>query len=127
MYNIEKNHDHLLVTFEEDFNFCMIQTIIHHLTGTKEYPDTNDIWIIGAHRADIRLGELELMVKEFKCRCPRDATRTKTAIVAEQGLTQAIIELWANALKKQVAFEIRIFSELEEAKEWMAVAHSMVA
>jgi hypothetical protein len=127
MYNIEKNHDHLLVAFEEDFDFCMVQTIIHHLTGMKEYPDTNDIWMIGAHRADIRLGELELMVKEFSCRCPHDATRTKTAIVVDEGLTGAIIELWVNGLKKRVAFEIRIFSELEEAREWLAVAHSMVA
>ena len=127
MYNIEKNHDHLLVTFEDDFDYCFIQTVIYHLTGMKEYPDTNDIWFIGSHHADIRMEELEMMAKEFKCRCPKDAKRTKTAIVAQQGLTQAILDLWANALNKRVAFDIRIFSELEEAQEWMDIERSMVA
>ena len=127
MYNIAKNHDHLLVTLEDNFNFSIIQTIIHHLTGMKEYPDTNDIWMIGPHHADIRLGELETMAREFRCRCPKDSKRTKTAIVAERGLTQAILELWASALKKRVAFEIRIFSELEEAESWMGVECSVMA
>ena len=127
MYNIEKNHDHLIVTFEDNVNSCMIQAIISHLTSMKDYPDTNDIWMIGPHHADIRLGELETMVQEFRCRCPNDAKRTKTAIVAEQEMTQTIFELWAYALKHRVAFDIRIFSELEEAESWMGITHSMVA
>jgi hypothetical protein len=127
MYNIEKNHDHLLVEFQEDFNYPMVQTIIHHETMLKEYPDTNDIWLIGKHRADIRLGELEKMVREFHCLCPTDATRTKTAIVVDEGLTGAILELWVNGLKKRVAFDIEIFHALDEAQAWLGVAESMVA
>jgi hypothetical protein len=127
MYKIHTNPDHLLVEFNENFDYPMIQTIIHHETTMVEYPGTNDIWLIGTHHADIRLGELEAMVGDFSCRCPRDATRTKTAIVAEQGLTQAIIEIWMNAAQKRVAFEMRIFKTLVEAEAWLGVAVAEVA
>ena len=55
MYRIEHNSDHLLVKFIDDFDFNTVEVIIHHLMLMKEYPDTNDIWLIGNHRADIRL------------------------------------------------------------------------
>jgi hypothetical protein len=127
MYDIKKHDSHLLVEFLGDFDYPMVQTIIRHETMLKEYPDTNDIWMIGKHRADIRLGELETMVREFHCLCPTDATRTQTAIVVNEGLTRAIIELWANALQKRVAFDIKIFHALEEAEVWLGVAKEQVA
>ncbi len=127
MYTIEKNGDHLLVKFNEIFDFPMIQTIIHHLTKIREYPGTNDIWLIGNHHADIRLGELEMMVREFQCLCPTDATRTKTAVVVDNGLTGAIISLWVEGLKNRVAFDIRIFPALEEAQAWLGVGKKRVA
>ncbi len=127
MYEITKNSDYLLVEFLENFNFPMIQTIFHHVTMLKEYPDTNDIWLIGKHRADIRLGELETMVREFHCLCPTDATRTRTAVVVNEGLTGAILELWVNALQKCVAFEMRIFHTLEGAEAWLGVVEAKVA
>ena len=127
MYKIEMKDEHLLVKFEDNFDFPLIKLIIRHVTMMREYPSTNDIWLIGKHRADIRLGELETMVHELHCRCPRDATRTKTAIVAEQGLTQAILELWVNALRKKVSFEISIFNTLEEAQIWMGEESPVMA
>jgi hypothetical protein len=127
MYDIKKHDNHLLVEFLGDFNYPMVQTIIRHETMLKEYPDTNDIWMIGKHRADIRLGELETMVQEFHCLCPTDATRTKTAVVVNEGLTRAIIELWANALQKRVAFDIEIFCTQDEAEAWLGVAREQVA
>ncbi|VGO21115.1 hypothetical protein [Pontiella sulfatireligans] len=127
MYHIHENPDHLLVEFRRDFDYPMIQTIIHHETTMLEYPATNDIWLIGTHHADIRLGELESMVQEFQCRCPKDATRTKTAVVCDQGLTQAVIELWMAEAQKRVAFEMRMFKTLEEAEGWLGVAVAEVA
>ena len=127
MYCINKQVDHLQVVFQDDFNYNMIKTIIRHETMMLEYSDTNDIWLIGNHRADIRLGELQSMVNEFHCQCPADSTRTKTAVVVEQGLTQAILELWLNAVQKKVSFDVRIFDRLEEAEQWLGVAQSQVA
>lgn len=127
MYTIEKNTEYLLVKFDEDFDANAIRAIIHHVTLMKEYPSTDDIWMIGKYHAHIRLGELEAMVHDFHCHCPRDSTRTKTAIVAEQGLTQAILELWMNAVKKKVSFDLRIFHALEDAEAWLGVARTQVA
>lgn len=127
MYKIEKHDGFLLVRFLEDFDFNVVQTIIHHITSIKEYPDTNDIWLIGQHRADIRLGELENLMREFHCRCPRDSTRTKTAIVVEPGMTEAIIQLWMNATNKKVSFDMRIFHTVTEAQLWMDLAESLSA
>ncbi|HEY5654131.1 MAG TPA: hypothetical protein VIR63_07180 [Pontiella sp.] len=122
MYDIEKKHNHLRVNFSEDFDYETIKRVIHHLTMIREYPHTNDLWIIGKHHAHIRLSELETMVKEFHCRCPKDATRTKTAVVAERSMTRSVLELWVNAVKKRVNFDLEVFHSLEEAESWLGVS-----
>ena len=127
MYRISRNEGYLLVKFIDDFDFRMIQTAIRHETTMREYADTNDIWLIGDNHARIHLAELEMMVSEFQCRCTRDATRTKTAVVVEAGLTGAIMELVMDGLKKRVAFEIEIFRTLDEAKDWLEVTESRAA
>jgi hypothetical protein len=121
MYNIARKNGYLLVKFLEDFDFSMIQAAIHHETMLGEYAETNDIWVLSDKRADIHLGELETLVNEFQCRCPRNASRTKTAIVVDEGLTSAIIELWVTGLRKKVSFEIEMFRTLEEAKDWLGI------
>ena len=126
MYKIEKNDGYLRVNFHEDFDYNAIRSIIHHVTMLKEYPHTDDLWMIGKHHAHIRLHELETMVKEFQCSCPHNATRTKTAVVAERGLTRSILELWVNATKKLVPFELELFHTLEEAEAWMGIANPKV-
>ena len=121
MYRINRNDEYLLVQFIDDIDFSMIQAAIHHETMLREYADTNDIWLIGKNRIAIHLDEIETLVNEFQCRCPRDATRNKTAIVVDPGLTGAIIELLVNSLQKKVAFEIDIFRTLSDAKGWLGV------
>ena len=121
MYKIEKREEYILVRFTEDFDFNVVQTVIHHVTSIREFPYTNDLWLIGKHRANIRLGELETMVREFHCHCPTEATRTKTAVVVEHGLTEAIIDLWMSAARKKVSFDMQIFDSFEAALRWLGV------
>lgn len=127
MYYINKFSDHLRIEFQDNFNYTTMKAIIHHVTMLKEYPHTNDIWLIGKHHADIRLGEVETMVKEFHCRCPQRVTRTKTAVVVEQRFTQTILELWINAIQKKVDFDLCIFQSLEDAESWLGLAEAKVA
>jgi hypothetical protein len=82
--------------------------------------------VIGSHRARIRLGEIETMVREFQCRCTRDGNRTKTAIVVDEGFTHSIIELWVKAVLKKVPFEIRIFNDLADAEMWLSESREQV-
>jgi len=116
-----------MVEFLDSFDYSMIQSIIRHETMMKEYPYTNDIWLIGKHHANIRLGELETMVREFQCLCPTDATRTKTAVVVDEGLTGAIFELWVKGIHKRMAFDVKIFHSLDEAKDWLEIDVAEVA
>lgn len=127
MYHISTSENYLLVKFEEDFDYYTIQTIIHHETMLAEYERMNDVWLIGKCHALITLDELESMATAFKCMCPRGATREKTAIVVEPGLTEAIVELWIKEVAKKVPFELRIFHTLEEAEEWLGAAGEKVA
>ena len=127
MYSIKKFTDHLRVDFQTDFDYNTIKMIIHHEMMIEEYPFTNDIWLVGKHRADIRLAELEAIVAQFHAECPKKTTRTKTAMVAEPGLTQAILELWINAVRRRMPFEMQVFNTLEEAEAWLGIAKVKVA
>ena len=86
MYKIHTFENHLLVKFEDDFDYNAIRAVIHHETLLAEYERMDDIWLIGKYHALISLGDLESMVSEFRCRCPKSATREKTAIVVDPGL-----------------------------------------
>lgn len=70
MYSIVRSAGCLMMKFNMDFGFPMIRAIIHHETAMAEYPDTNDIWMIGAHRAGIHMGELESMVTNSTAGAP---------------------------------------------------------
>ena len=126
MYSIQEYEDCLKVGFNSDFDCSTVQTIIHHETAMPQYRSTNDIWVIGSHRARIRLGEIETMVREFHGRCTREGNRTKTAIVVDAGFTHSIIELWVSAVLKKVSFEIRIFNNLEDAEVWLSESREQV-
>jgi hypothetical protein len=127
VYGIRKHDSHLVVEFEGDFDLPMVQTIIHHVTLMPEYVRMNDIWFIGNHHSRISLCDLETLATEFRCMCPGKATREKTAIVVEQGLTEAILELWMGTARTRVPFEMKIFHTLQEAEAWLGVAESKVA
>lgn len=127
MYSISKNSDHLLVTFIEDFDYAVIETVIRDVMMLREYSDTNDIWHIGEFQADVHLGEIDLMVNTFHGCCPPDATRTKTAIVVSEGTTGSIMELWVSGLKSRVEFDINIFRTLEDARDWLGGEMTRIA
>ena len=127
MYSISHNEEYLMVKFIDDIDFPMILAAIHHETMLGDYADTNDIWLIGKYRVAIQLSEIELLANELQCRCPRDAARTKTAVVVEAGLTGSIIELWVSSIQKKVPFEIGIFRTLNEAKSWLGIHETSFA
>ncbi|MBN2161916.1 MAG: hypothetical protein JXR25_09710 [Pontiellaceae bacterium] len=122
MYRIDKCKEYLLVRFHEDFDYHCVQTIIQHLTSIKEYPFTNDLWLIGSRRADIHLRDIDEMVSEFHCNCPVGAGRSKTAIVVDSGMTESVMRIWISAVRKRVAFDIRMFKSLPDACSWLDVA-----
>lgn len=127
MYKIEKNKKHLRVRLTADFGYNEIRTIMHHVTMLPEYPETDDLWLIGEHRANIRLGELEAMVEDFLRHCPGDASQRRTAVVVEPGFTHAIMELWMKAVRKRAPFDMKMCDTEAEAETWLQTGNSKVA
>ena len=127
MYKITTHENHLLVTIKEDFSYNAIKAILHHEAGLPEYAGMNDIWLVGQHHALISLGDLETVVADFVRMCPANATRQKTAIVVDPGLTESIMRIWARGVDRQLQFECRVFHTMDEAEAWLGVAESKVA
>ena len=127
MYDIARKDGYLMVKFIDDIEFATILAAIHHETMLGDYAGTNDIWLIGKSRVAIQLGEIDMLASEFQCRCPRDASRTKTAVVVDAGLTGSIVELWVNSIQKIVPFEIGIFRTVDEAKSWLDIHEASLA
>jgi hypothetical protein len=127
MYNISRHDGYLMVKFIDDIDFPMILAAIHHETMLGEYADMNDIWLFGKYRVAIQLDEIEMLAREFQCRCPHDAARTKTAVVVDAGLTGSIVELWVNSIHNKVPFEIEIFRTLDDAKSWLEIHEANLA
>ena len=119
MYTISTYENHIRVNFEADFNGQFIKAIITHETRMPEYLRMNDIWMIGKHRSLITMDELESMASDFNCMCPENASRKKTAVVVDQGLTEAIVLLWIEHLESNLPFEIQVFHTLQEAEAWL--------
>jgi hypothetical protein len=119
MYSISICENYLLVTFKADFDDNCVRVVIHHETQMPEYVRMNDIWLIDNHRALISMDEVDSLATEFRCMCPRNATRKKTAIVVNPGLTEAFAKIWVGKSEKRVPFELKIFHTLKEAEEWL--------
>ena len=93
----------------------------------RKYARMNDIWLIGKHRALLSIEDLVSMVADFKCMCPRNATRQKTAVVVEPGLTEAIVQLWIKEAENRIPFTCRVFHTIAEAEKWVGSSVPTVA
>ncbi len=127
MYQIKQSDNNLIVSFLGDFDYSILKQVIYSELVMPEFRRMNDIWVVGKHRAQIRLGEIQTIVDDFSHLCPPDTCNKKLAIVAEPGLTSAILELLADGLDKNLPLSCRIFSSIDEASEWVGVEANYVA
>ena len=127
MYKIHKKPGHLLVEFTDNFTAGMIQAVMHHEASLPEFKRMNDIWLIGKHWGMVSLGDFEPVFADLASIYPKDATRNKTALVIDPGLTDAIVRMWVRQYEKQLPFECRAFHSIEEAEAWLGVAAAEVA
>jgi len=127
MYSIANNNDHLMVTVRSDLDYSMIKQIIYDELVMPEFRLLHDIWHVGKHRAQIRLGEIQTIVDDFRNLCPPDTCDKKVAIVAEPGLTASILKLLADGLDKKLPLSCRMFGSVDAAKEWIGAEAGQVA
>ena len=122
MFRIEDKETHLLVILDEDFDYPMLRTMLYRVMKQPEFRHRNDIWLIGKHRAHLHYDELRSIVDAVMMLYPENAERSRTALVIDPGLTEAIAELFLNAGRSRLPFEMRRFGTLEEAQRWIGVS-----
>lgn len=127
MYKVTDTDDYLLVKFEEAFTRSDLKALISQKILREEYAHKNDIWLIGAHQAHLYMDDILSIVDDIKHLHPNHVEGSKTALVVNEGLNAAIMDLLAEGLTNQLSFEYRLFHTLKEAKTWIGVAEETVA
>ena len=127
MYNMRKMEGCLAVEFKTSFDYGTLKTIMHNFVQIPEHPRLNELYLIGNHRARIRLGEIQAFVEDYGRLLPKPTRSKKIAMVVDEGLTEAIVGLMANGLEQRHAIKCRIFRTMEEAGEWLDLPSSQVA
>ena len=119
MYTFQRNKDHMLVKFENDFDRAELTSLIQLATADREYPATNDIWLVGPHHAVMSMGDLIGIMDSFCNCCPQNCSQRRTAFVANHGMTEGLLGLMAKDMGKRLPFECRLFHNLAEAQNWL--------
>ncbi|MBN2162843.1 MAG: hypothetical protein JXR25_01920 [Pontiellaceae bacterium] len=128
MYEIDNTNGALIVKFKGNFDYSTIKRILYHEISMPEFFKQNDIWLVGTHRTNIRLGEIQEIVDDFGNLCPGERLRDKRiAIVAQPGLTSAFLQLLANGLDRRLPLLCSVFDALEDAENWIGATKSRVA
>ncbi len=127
MYTIEKSDHCLLVNFKADFDYSTIKRIIYDELIMPEFGCQHDVWLVGGHQAQVRLGEIQNIVDDFSKLCPQNTSNKKMAIIANPGLTSAILDLLADGLDRKLPFSCRTFSSRTAAEKWLEKEDSYVA
>ncbi len=118
MFTIHDCTDHLLIELHDDFDYRSLRIMLH-VMKLPEYRELNDIWLIGQHRALLRMNELDDIVNDVMLLYPENATRNKTALVIDSGITEAIADFLLDSGKNKLPFKMKIFHTLEEARKWL--------
>lgn len=122
MYKIDKTDTSLLVQFRGDFDYSTIKQIIYNELMVPNFCQLNGFWLVGKHRANLRLGDVQNIVEDYcKCCSQCNSCTRKMAIVAEPGLTSAILELIAKGLNRKRALSCRVFESREAAEKWVGI------
>ena len=116
--NITTRDVYILVEPSKGINFLEVLHGLAKLLSMPEFQNRNDIWVFRDGKMDITYADLykikEYVIKNF----PRTSHVRKTAIVVETGLQKSLVELYAK-MEEELPHEIRIFSDLKSAEEWI--------
>ena len=113
------NHsDYILVELPTGMDYWEIIEIIAKLISMPEYKNKNDIWAFTSDQIKMAHHDLYKIRNLVERNCPKDSKGSKTAIVTKNDFQQTYATLYAG-ICKDLHRKIRIFSELESAKNWI--------
>lgn len=119
MYQVSRDEHCIMVELKQDFDYGILKEIIYNEIMISDAMHLHDIWLVGQHRAHLRLGELQNIVDDFRKLCPKGMRHKKSAIVVDPGLTEAILKLLADGIQMRLPITCRTFRAVDEARNWI--------
>lgn len=116
----EKNY--ILVTPPRGIYFWDILQALRKLFLMPEFQMMNDLWIFREGMLDFDFSDLYKIKDLVEKTYPPEATGEKTALVVETGIQQGLAESYAS-IGRHLPREIRVFSDLAAAEEWITSNH----
>ena len=110
--------DFILIESPSGMDYWEIMEGIPQLISMPEFKNKNDIWVFRSGQIKMSYADLYTIKNLVEEICPKNSKGTKTAIVAENGLQQSLCTLYSD-IGKDLPREIRIFSDLESAENWI--------
>jgi hypothetical protein len=123
MHVIESSPGWLSVIFSGAVAQEQLFRALREMFMHPEYPDKNSMWVFDGCECDfssISLTDLLHMVKAYY---PKEATRTKTAIVTSTSMHHAMAQLFCQEAEQLAfAFTLKAFMDRDEAITWLLAA-----
>ncbi len=118
MYKITNFDTYLKVDIS---NITSAETLVEAIQAVFFRPDyfrSNDIWEFGNELVNLRFEDLDHLTDHILQIYPKNATRTRTALVTPPGLNEAFAKLWA-ATAHRLPYEVKLFTDFEVAELWI--------
>ena len=121
-YNIEIYDKHIYVRFEKGtvFSIKLVREVLTKQRGSKEHKVLNDIWDVRGCIPDQGLNSESIgrIVEYIKELHSPDLYHKKSALVVDSELAYGISRIY-QTLAGELPFQIRIFEDDQQAKEWI--------
>jgi len=112
------NNDYMLIESSTGMDYWEIIEGIAKLVSMPEFKNKNSIWAFASGQIKMAHTDLYRIKSLVKRNCPKDRKATKTAIVVKNDFQQTYATLYSD-ICKDLQREIRIFTKLESAKDWI--------
>jgi len=83
-----------------------------------EYPDKNCVYDFREAIIEFSGYNIPNLINHIKTLYPKNAKRSKTAIVISSGVQKAIAEIFID-FAKNLPYQLKIFNHLESAENWV--------
>jgi hypothetical protein len=118
MHEIIREKSYLKIHLRDSISYAQLIETITELYRHPDFPHSNTMWFISSGMAVISAQELDKIRDFIQENYPSGCTRTRTALVAPQGMNAALAQLFADQ-QDQLEFEAKVFHEEISAEAWL--------
>ena len=116
--DITSKDEYILAEYSTGMDYWEIMDGISKLCSMPEFKDKNDIWVFRDGQMKMLYSDLQQIKNSVEQIHPIGSTGKKTAIVTETGVQHSLATLYSD-IGADLPREIRVFSDLKSAKDWV--------